>query len=172
MLLKRITYLLTLNNMKKTLLLSALGAIAFSCSQPAETPAENHEGHDHNHNHESMAPEEMDEATGRVFFANLENGDTVTHPVYVEFGVEGMEVRPAGEIVEGTGHHHLLIGNAFLAKGEVVPADENNIHYGGGQVSDTVTLPMGEVRLGMQFANGVHASYGRDMSASIKVFVK
>ena len=95
-------YLLTLNNMKKTLLLSALGAIAFSCSQPAEAPAENHEGHDHNH--ESMAPEEMDEATGRVFFANLENGDTVTNPVYVEFGVEGMEVRPSGEIVEGTGH--------------------------------------------------------------------
>ena len=142
--------------MKKTLLLSALGAIAFSCSQPAEAPAENHEGH----NHESMAPEEMDEATGGVLFANLENGDTVTNPVYLEFGVEG------------TGHHHLLIGNAFLAKGEVVPADENNIHYGGGQTSDTVTLPMGEVRLGMQFANGVHASYGRDMSASIKVFVK
>ena len=154
--------------MKKTLLLSALGAIAFSCSQPAEAPAENHEGH----NHESMAPEEMDEATGGVFFANLSDGDTVGNPVYIEYGVEGMEVRPAGEIVEGTGHHHLLIGNAFLAKGEVVPADENNIHYGGGQTSDTVTLPMGEVRLGMQFANGVHASYGRDMSASIKVFVK
>ena len=154
--------------MKKTLLLSALCAIAFSCSQPAKAPAENHEGH----NHESMAPEEMDEATGGVFFANLENGDTVTNPVYLEFGVEGMEVRPSGEIVEGTGHHHLLIGNAFLAKGEVVPADENNIHYGGGQTSDTVTLPIGEVRLGMQFANGVHASYGRDMSASIKVFVK
>ena len=46
--------------MKKTLLLSALGAIAFSCSQPTEAPAENHEGHDHNH--ESMAPEEVDEA--------------------------------------------------------------------------------------------------------------
>ncbi|PTM13468.1 MAG: hypothetical protein DA445_08415, partial [Bacteroidetes bacterium] len=74
--------------MKKTLLLSALGAIAFSCSQPAEAPAENHEGH----NHESMAPEEMDEATGGVFFANLENGDTVSNPVYVEFGVEGMDV--------------------------------------------------------------------------------
>ena len=106
--------------MKKTLLLSALGAIAFSCSQPAEAPAENHEGH--NHNHESIATEEMDEATGRVFFANLENGDTVSNPIYIEYGVEGMDVRPAGEIVEGTGHHHLLIGNAFLAKGEVVPA--------------------------------------------------
>jgi hypothetical protein len=171
-------YLLTLNKMKKTLLLSALGAIAFSCSQPSNNPVENHEGHnhdhnhDHDHNHESMAPEDMDKATGRVFFANLENGDTVSNPVYVEFGVEGMEILPAGEIMEGTGHHHLLIGNAFIAKGEVVPANENNIHYGGGQTSDTVTLPMGEVRLGMQFANGVHASYGRDMSASIKVFVK
>ena len=158
--------------MKKTLLFLALGAVAFSCSQPAEAPAVNQDGHDHNHNHESLAPEEMDKATGRVFFANLENGDTVINPVYVEFGVEGMEVRPSGEVVEGTGHHHLLIGNAFLAKGEVVPADSVNIHYGGGQTSDTVTLPMGEVRLGMQFANGVHASYGRDMSASIKVFVK
>jgi len=145
-------------------------AFAVACSQPADAPAESHEGHDHNP--ESMDPEDMDATTGRVFFANLSDGDTVSNPVYIEYGVEGMEVRPAGEIVEGTGHHHLLIGNAFLAKGEVVPADSVNIHYGGGQTSDTVTLPMGEVRLGMQFANGVHASYGRDMSASIKVFVK
>lgn len=145
-------------------------AFTVACSQPAEAPAESHDGHDHNH--ESMAPEDMDATTGRVFFANLSDGDTVSNPVYIEYGVEGMEVRPAGEIVEGTGHHHLLIGNAFLAKGEVVPADSVNIHYGGGQTSDTLNLPEGEVRLGLQFANGVHASYGRDMSASIKVFVK
>ena len=154
--------------MKKTILFAALGALAISCSHPAEAPSENHEGH----NHQSVDPEKMDESTGRVYFANLENGDTVTNPVYIEFGVEGMDIRPAGEIVRGTGHHHLLIGNAFLAKGEVVPADSVNIHYGGGQTSDTVNLPQGIVRLGMQFANGVHASYGRDMSASIKVFVK
>ena len=156
--------------MKKTLLMITAAAFAVACSQPADAPAQSHEGHDHNH--ESMDPEDMDATTGRVFFANLSDGDTVSNPVYIEYGVEGMEVRPAGEIVEGTGHHHLLIGNAFLTKGEVVPADSVNIHYGGGQTSDTVTLPMGEVRLGMQFANGVHASYGRDMSASIKVFVK
>ena len=69
-------------------------------------------------------------------------------------------------------HKHLSRRFTFLAKGEVVPADSVNIHYGGGQTSDTVNLPQGIVRLGMQFANGVHASYGRDMSASIKVFVK
>ncbi|MGB1183798.1 MAG: DUF4399 domain-containing protein [Schleiferiaceae bacterium] len=162
--------------MMKSTLFAAVAATALlaSCANGEAEPAAtetSHEGHEH-HNHESMDPADVDEATGRVFFGNLENGDTVANPVYIEFGVEGMEVRPAGEIVEGTGHHHLLIGNAFLAKGEVVPADEANIHYGGGQISDTVNLPMGEVRLGMQFANGVHASYGRDMSASIKVFVK
>jgi len=132
--------------MKKALLLTAFGALIVACNPTADTPAENHDEHDHNH--ESMAPEEMNDATGRVFFANLENGDTVSNPIYVEFGVEGMDVRPAGEIVEGTGHHHLLIGNAFLAKGEVVPADSVNIHYGGGQTSDTVTLPMGESSFG------------------------
>ena len=96
--------------MKKTLLFATLSTLSFSCSQPAETPPENHE----EHNHESLAPEEMDESTGRVYFANLENGDTVSNPVYIEFGVKGMEIKPAGEIVKGTGHHHLLIGNAFF----------------------------------------------------------
>jgi hypothetical protein len=62
--------------MKKTILFAALGALAISCSQPAEAPAENHEGH----NHQSVDPEKMDESTGRVYFANLENGDTVTNP--------------------------------------------------------------------------------------------
>ena len=147
----------------------SLALLLVACGPSEEAP--NTDVHSQ-HQHESMAPKEMDEATGRVFFANLENGDTLSNPIYIEYGVEGMDVRPAGEIVEGTGHHHLLIGNAFLAKGEVVPADSVNIHYGGGQTSDTVTLPIGLVRLGMQFANGVHASYGRDMSASIKVFVK
>jgi len=160
----------------KSRLLATVAATALlaSCANgeaEATSDQANHEGHEH-HNHESMDPAEVDPTTGHVFFANLNDGDTVTNPVYIEFGVEGMEVRPAGEIIEGTGHHHLLIGNAFLAKGEVVPADEANIHYGGGQTSDTVNLPSGVVRLGMQFANGVHASYGRDMSATIKVFVK
>ena len=154
--------------MKKTILFAALGALSISCSQPAKAPAENHE----EHNHQSIDLEKMDESTGWVYFANLENGDTVTNPVYIEFGVEGMEIKPAGEIINGTGHHHLLIGNAFIAKGEVVPADSVNIHYGAGQSSDTVYLPKGTVRLGMQFANGLHASYGRDMSASIKVYVQ
>ena len=45
----------------------------------------------------------------RVYFVNLKNGDTVTSPFRVVFGVSGMGVAPAGVIKANTGHHHLLI---------------------------------------------------------------
>lgn len=155
--------------MKKSLFALAAAGVMIACNAPAEEPATNsHEGH----NHESMDPADMDPASGRVYFANLQDQDTVENPVYVEFGVEGMTVRPAGEIVEGTGHHHILIGNKHIPKGETVPADSVNIHYGGGQTSDTLTLPQGDVILALQFANGVHASYGSEMSSAIQIYVK
>jgi ABC-type Fe3+-hydroxamate transport system substrate-binding protein len=126
----------------------------------------------HEHHHESKDPSEMQASSGRVFFANLSDGDTVSNPVAISFGVEGMQVKPAGSIEEGTGHHHLLIGSDSIATGEVVPANEKHIHYGGGQTNDTLDLPLGETKIALQFADGTHASYGSKMSASITVFVK
>ncbi|MEM6488200.1 MAG: DUF4399 domain-containing protein, partial [Pseudomonadota bacterium] len=49
----------------------------------------------------------------RVYIINLNDGDTVTNPVTILFGVEGMGIAPAGIEFDGTGHHHLLI-NAEL----------------------------------------------------------
>jgi len=106
-----------------------------------------------------------------VFFANLEDGDEVTSPVYIEFGVEGIEVEPAGQVREGFGHHHILINEPFSEYGEAVAADETHIHYGGGQTSDTLELPAGEHTLTLQFADGIHRSYGEQLSASVKVTV-
>ncbi len=37
------------------------------------------------------------------------NGATVSSPVKVVFGLEGMDVSPAGKEKENSGHHHLLI---------------------------------------------------------------
>lgn len=107
-----------------------------------------------------------------VFWVNLENGQTVSSPLYVEMGVEGMDVNPAGEIVPGTGHHHIIINKGHITKGETVPADETHIHYGGGQTSDTLKLNPGNYTLTLQFANGVHASFGEQMSASVEVVVE
>lgn len=108
----------------------------------------------------------------RVYFANLEDGDTVSSPVYVEFGIEGMEVEPAGEVHAGKGHHHVIINGNYLERGGTVPADSVNIHYGGGQVSDSLDLPMGTHKLTMQFADGYHRSYGKPLSTSINITVQ
>jgi len=108
----------------------------------------------------------------KVFFANLSDGDTLSSPFLVEFGVEGMEVEPAGAVNEGKGHHHIIINSGFIPVGGTVPADSVNIHYGKGQLSDSLDLMPGMHKLTMQFADGFHRSYGPQLASSIKVMVK
>lgn len=110
-------------------------------------------------------------AKARVFFKSPADGATVTSPVKVEFGVQGMEVKPAGQLEEGTGHHHIVIGSAGIAEGKAVPKDETHIHYGGGQTEAELELEPGDYSLTMQFADGNHISYGPAMSATIAITV-
>lgn len=107
-----------------------------------------------------------------VFFVNLKDGDVVKSPVVVEMGVKGMEVEPAGNLNEGKGHHHIIIDGGFIEKGTMVAKDETHLHYGGGQTSDSLILSPGEHTLTMQFADGLHQSYGEDLSTTISVTVE
>jgi hypothetical protein len=107
-----------------------------------------------------------------VSFIEPEDGATVSNPVHVKFAVDGMKVAPAGDVIDGTGHHHLLIDGKPLPKGEVVPANDHSIHYGKGQTEAVVTLPPGDHTLTLQFADGAHRSYGPEMSQTITVHVK
>ena len=112
-------------------------------------------------------------ASGKgVFFVEPKDGATVTSPFKVKFGLAGMEVKPAGEQVTGTGHHHLLINHQSIAAGQAVPADDTHIHFGKGQTETEVKLPPGTYKLTMQFADGAHLSYGKDLSTTITVNVK
>jgi TIR domain/Domain of unknown function (DUF4399) len=58
---------------------------------------------------------------GKVFFSEPKDGAVINGPVKVVMVVEGMEVKPAGEVVEGTGHHHILINKDFIPPGQVIP---------------------------------------------------
>jgi hypothetical protein len=166
---------------KVTLILAAFVALA-ACSGPAENAADtNTEAHDHSgHDHGSMEMDDLVPAEERlyvpegayVFFQNLKDGAKVKSPIAIEFGIEGMEVVPAGPITKGTGHHHLIINSGFTAPGTVIPADENNIHFGQGQTNTTLELQPGTYLLTMQFANGIHESYGEQMSSTIKITVE
>lgn len=108
----------------------------------------------------------------RVFFKYPEDGATVGSPVYIEMGVEGMEIEPAGVVKEGFGHHHILINQTHWPMGEVIPASDSTIHYGKGQTDTSLELEPGEYTLTLQFGDGVHSSYGKPMAASIKVTVE
>ncbi len=161
-----------------------MGLVACNSAEPAEETQEETQNTEmekvdegHNHDQNAAYHEAGDDALyvpegAYVFFANLENGQTVTSPFTIEFGIEGMEVRPAGEIVKGTGHHHLLIGEGYTEPGVIVPADETHIHYGDGSTSAEMTLEPGEYMLTMQFANGAHQSYGQVMSATVNIIVE
>jgi hypothetical protein len=108
---------------------------------------------------------------GKVFFVEPKDGAAIRGPVKVVMGLEGMTIKPANGVVEGTGHHHILINRDFMAPGQVIPTDDNHRHFGKGQTEAVLDLPPGDYKLTLQFADGLHRSYGKDLSATINIKV-
>jgi Domain of unknown function (DUF4399) len=100
------------------------------------------------------------------------DGATVSTTFKVRFGVKGVEVAPAGDIVANSGHHHLLINLDSLPAGESIPFSDQHMHFGKGQTEAEVKLAPGSYKLTAQFANGAHQSYGKPLSQTIRVTVK
>jgi Domain of unknown function (DUF4399) len=111
-------------------------------------------------------------ATRSASLVEPTDGATVTSPFKVRFGVQGMAVAAAGDIVADSGHHHLLINADAIPAGESVPFTERHLHFGKGQTEAEVKLSPGTYKLTAQFANGAHQSYGKAMSQTITVTVK
>ena len=107
-----------------------------------------------------------------VYFISPADGETVESKFTARFGINGMKIRPASDMTEGTGHHHLIVDGAAVAKGGVVAKDEKNLHFGKGQSEAELTLAPGKHTLTLQFADGAHASYGEGWSKTITVDVK
>ncbi|MDH5602528.1 MAG: DUF4399 domain-containing protein [Cyclobacteriaceae bacterium] len=150
--------------MKKIILGISVISMMFACnSKPAGTNEEI--------NQEVVEGAASSNEAG-VFFRSPEEGATVTSPVKVEMGVEGMTVEPAGELHEGKGHHHIVIDGGAIPKGTVVPADSLNIHFGKGQTETTLDLSPGKHTLTLQFADGLHQSYGEEWSKTIEITVE
>lgn len=114
----------------------------------------------------------ISEPTQQARILEPADGATVGTTFKVKFGIKGMEVAPAGDIVKDSGHHHLLINLDAIAPGESIPFTDKHMHFGRGQTEAEVKLAPGTYTLTAQFANGAHQSYGKAMSHSIKVTVK
>lgn len=107
----------------------------------------------------------------RAFFVEPKDGAEVRSPVKVVMGVEGMTVKASGGVVAGTGHHHILVNQGHMRGGKVIPTDKTHLHYGKGQTEASIELEPGDYTLTMQFADGLHRSFGKKMAHSIKIKV-
>lgn len=136
-----------------------------SAQQPAEPKAEIKPAAAASDTGQSSAP-----AGARVYIINLKDGDTVTSPFKVQFGLTAnMGVAPAGVDKENVGHHHLLIDTTLTPEEMTQPvtSDEKHIHFGKGQTETTVTLPPGKHTLQLVLANWSHIPFNPPVQSEV-----
>jgi hypothetical protein len=167
----------------KQLFVLLAGVFIAACNN-APAPAEQTMPEPKQHDHSAMT--EAADTTAilpeqHVLFPNLKDGQEIKLPFIVKFGVEGMEVEPAMGVVANKGHHHLLVDQGPVKANTMVPMQkeaEGYFHFGKGQLQDTLNIkkyPMltpGKHTLRLQFANGLHMSYGPAMSTQVNIIVK
>lgn len=125
--------------------------------------------------HNSFAGETPSKSGAKQYFVNLKNGDVVSNPIKIIFGLSGMGVAPAGVAKANTGHHHLFIDRPALGKGEYgkdeyqdnIPADEKHIHFGGGQTETTITLSPGKHTLQLVLADENHIPHNPPVASEV-----
>ena len=109
-----------------------------------------------------------------VYIISPKDGDTVTNPFKVQFGLSGMGVAPAGVDKPNTGHHHLLIDvNEPLDSSEPIPQDKVHLHFGAGQTESDIELPPGKHTIQLVLGDWSHIPFTPPIvSAVITVTVK
>lgn len=116
----------------------------------------------------SPAPESTE-----LYFISPQDGDELSAPVAVRFGLRGMGVAPAGAQIANTGHHHLIIDAPLPALDKPVPKDERHRHFGKGQTETMLELPAGRHTLQLLLGDFAHVPhqppvYSRRISITVR----
>ena len=138
--------------------LSAFVCLSLAAPASAQTPA--------------LAPTP---AGAAVYIINPKDGDTLSSPFKVVFGLTGMGIAPAGVEKPNTGHHHLLIDTTLTADElkAPIPSDDKHKHFGGGQTETMLTLPPGQHTLQLVLGDWNHVPHVPPvMSKPITITVK
>lgn len=110
----------------------------------------------------------------RAYIISPADGETVTNPVTIKFGLQGMGVAPAGIDRAETGHHHLLIDvEQRLPMDKAIPSNAKHKHFGGGQTQTSIELPPGTHTLQLILGDKDHIPHQPPiMSETISITVK
>jgi hypothetical protein len=98
-----------------------------------------------------------------VYFISPADGDTVSSPFTVRFGLRGMGVGPAGLDNPKTGHHHLIIDAPLPRADWPIPNDANHKHFGGGQTEVLLELPPGKHTLQLMLGDKNHVPHTKPL---------
>jgi hypothetical protein len=91
-----------------------------------------------------------------AYIISPKDGETVSSPVLVQFGLKGMGVAPAGTNLPQTGHHHLIIDENLPDLNNAIPSDNHHRHFGGGQTETEIELAPGKHTLQLLLGDYAH----------------
>jgi hypothetical protein len=98
----------------------------------------------------------------RVFFVEPKNNATVSSPVHLKFGSEGIEISPVppGELTTtrpGVAHYHVGIDTPCLPAGKnIVKGTPSWVHFGKGESEFDTQLTPGKHKLALQLGDDLH----------------
>ena len=103
----------------------------------------------------------------KVYFILPEAGATVSVPIAVQFGVEGMDIVPAGTDHVHSGHHHLLIDTKLEDYNAPIPSDENHKHFGNAQTEAAIGLAPGKHTLQLLLGDQNHIPHDPPVESEV-----
>ncbi len=134
------------------LILFIFASIMFSCPALARTPAP---------------------SNAELYFVSLDDGDVLSNPITIRFGLKNMGVAPAGIQYENSGHHHLLIDTSLPPLDLPIINDEKHRHFGKGQTEAVLELPPGAHTLQLLLGDFAHIPHDPPvMSKQVTITVK
>jgi hypothetical protein len=98
----------------------------------------------------------------RVFFVEPKNNATVSSPLHMKFGSEGIEISPVppGELTKtrpGVAHYHVGIDQKCLPAGKtIVKGTPSWVHFGDGKSEFDTQLTPGKHTLALQLGDDLH----------------
>ncbi len=119
------------------------------------------------------------------FIAPVDGLVTNNQDVYFEFGEYNISINPAGELPPKnnhscfvSGHHHLIINEAYQpTSNSSIPFKENVYHFGGGQKTANISLKPGKYSLQLVLGDYTHSPISIGMNedsfiVSKKIFIE
>jgi hypothetical protein len=105
-----------------------------------------------------------------VYFANLQDGDSVMSPFKVVFGLTPtMALGRSGIEKSNTGHHHLLVDTILTSEEMTQPirVDAQHIHFGKGQSETMLALQPGKHTLQLVLGDWAHTPFNPSVQSAV-----